>query len=100
MGLNQQQTIKSAPEDMKEWLEVVTRNIKFKKWDADASWDGSSGKMLIVKCDLSDVDAMSKRMNIPKKTVSNHKVVDINLKETKKDINYLNGDNQHSQIFL
>ena len=81
MGLNQQQTIKSAPEDMKEWLEVVTRNIKFKKWDADASWDGSIGKMLIVKCDLSDVDAMSKRMNIPKKTVSNHKVVDINLKD-------------------
>ena len=81
MGLNQQQTIKSAPEDMKEWLEVITRNIKFKKWDADASWDGKIGKMLTVKCDLSDVDAMSKRMNIPKKTVSNHKVVDINLKD-------------------
>ena len=66
---------------MKEWLEVITRNIKFKKWDADASWDGKIGKMLTVKCDLSDVDAMSKRMNIPKKTVSNHKVVDINLKD-------------------
>ena len=81
MGLNQQQTIKSAPEDMKEWLEVITRNIKFKKWDADANWDGSIGKMLTVKCDLTDVNEMSKRMGIPKKTVSSHKVVDINLKD-------------------
>jgi len=78
--VDQNQTIKSAPEEMAGWLKAVTKGVKFKHWDADANWDGSIRKTLVVKCDLSDVKAVSAKMKIPVKVVSNHKVVDVNLK--------------------
>ena len=78
--MDQNQTIKSAPEEMAGWLKAVTKGVKFKHWDADAKWDGSIRKTLVVKCDISDVKAVSAKMKIPVKVVSNHKVVDVNLK--------------------
>jgi len=77
--VNQQETIKTAPEEMAGWLKAVTKGITFKKWEAQ-KWDQSIGKQLVIKCDLSDVDAISKKMGIPKKTVASKKVVDVNLK--------------------
>ena len=74
------QTIKSVPKEMASWIKTITKDIDFKRWEADAKWDGSIGKMLTVKCDLTDVDEVSKKTGIPKKTVSSHKVVDVNLK--------------------
>ena len=73
------QTIKSVPKEMASWIETITKGVNFKRWEAQ-KWDGSIGKMLVVKCDLTDVNAMSTRTGIPKKTVSSHKVVDVNLK--------------------
>ena len=64
---------------MAGWLKAVTKGITFKKWEAQ-KWDQSIGKQLVIKCDLSDVDAISKKMGIPKKTVASKKVVDVNLK--------------------
>ena len=64
---------------MPGWLKAVTKGITFKKWEAQ-KWDQSIGKQLVIKCDLSDVDAISKKMGIPKKTVASKKVVDVNLK--------------------
>jgi len=74
------QTIKSVPKEMATWIEKITKGVDFKRWEADGKWDGSIGKMLVVKVDLTDVNAMSKKTGIPKKTVSSHKVVDVNLK--------------------
>ena len=54
---------------MAGWLKAVTKGITFKKWEAQ-KWDQSIGKQLVIKCDLSDVDAISKKMGIPKKTVA------------------------------
>ena len=73
------QTIKSVPKEMASWIETITKGVNFKRWEAQ-KWDGSIGKMLTVKCDLTDVNAMSTKTGIPKKTVSSHKVVDVNLK--------------------
>ena len=64
---------------MAGWLKAVTKGITFKKWEPQ-KWDQSIGKQLVIKCDLSDVDAISKKMGIPKKTVASKKVVDVNLK--------------------
>ena len=74
------ETIKSVPKEMATWIEKITKGVDFKRWEADGKWDGSVGKMLTVKVDLTDVDAMSTKTGIPKKTVSSHKVVDVNLK--------------------
>ena len=74
------QTIKSVPKEMASWITTITKGIDFKRWEADAKWDGSIGKMLVVKCDLTDVNAVSQKTGIPKKSVSSHKVVDVNLK--------------------
>ena len=74
------ETIKSVPKEMATWIEKITKGVDFKRWEADGKWDGSIGKMLVVKVDLTDVNAMSKKTGIPKKTVSSHKVVDVNLK--------------------
>ena len=74
------QTIKSVPAEMASWIKTITKGVTFKRWEADGKWDGSVGKMLTVKVDLTDVDAMSTKTGIPKKTVSSHKVVDVNLK--------------------
>ena len=78
--MNLDQTIKSAPEEMAGWMKAVTKGITFKQFDADARWDGSIGKMMVVKCHLDDVKAISKKMGIPITTKANHKVVDVNLK--------------------
>ena len=78
--MNLDQTIKSAPEEMAGWMKAVTKDVKFKQFDADARWDGSIGKMMVVKCHLDDVKAISKKMGIPITTKANHKVVDVNLK--------------------
>ena len=77
--MNKNQTIDSAPEEMGDWLRSVTKGVTFKKWEAQ-KWDGSIGKMLVIKCDLSDVKEISKKTKIPIKDVANHKVVDVNLK--------------------
>ena len=77
--MNKDQTIDSAPEEMGDWLRSVTKGVTFKKWEAQ-KWDGTIGKMLVIKCDLSDVKAISKKTKIPIKDVANHKVVDVNLK--------------------
>ena len=74
------QTIKSVPAEMASWIKTITKGVTFKRWEADGKWDGSVGKMLTVKVDLTDVNAMSIKTGIPKKTVSSHKVVDVNLK--------------------
>ena len=74
------ETIKSVPKEMATWIEKITKGVDFKRWEADGKWDGSIGKMLVVKVDLTDVNAMSTKTGIPKKTVSSHKVVDVNLK--------------------
>jgi len=73
------QTIKSVPKEMKDWLGAITEGYKFKKWESDPNWKKTIGTILTVKCDLTDVDAMSKKLGIDKKTVSNHKVVDVDL---------------------
>jgi hypothetical protein len=47
--VNQQETIKTAPEEMAGWLKAVTKGITFKKWEAQ-KWDQSIGKQLVIKC--------------------------------------------------
>ena len=61
------QTIKSVPAEMASWIKTITKGVTFKRWEADGKWDGSIGKMLVVKVDLTDVNAMSTKTGIPKK---------------------------------
>ena len=68
-----------SPPFMKGWLEIITNEHKFKKFDADARWNKSKSKMLVVGVDVSDVDAVSTITGTAKKTMSNRKVVDLEL---------------------
>ena len=68
-----------APPFMKGWLQIITNEHKFKKFDADARWNKSKSKMLVVGVDVSDVDAVSTITGTAKKTMSNRKVVDLEL---------------------
>ena len=72
-------SIKTANPGMVDFLEAITEGTKFKKFDADSNWKKTVGTILTIKVDLTDVDAVSKKLGIAKKTVSNHKVVDVNL---------------------
>ena len=64
---------------MVDFLEAITEGTKFKKFDADPNWKKTVGTILTIKVDLTDVDVVSKKLGIDKKTVSSHKVVDVNL---------------------
>ena len=68
-----------VPRPMKLWLGAITKGYNFKHFDADPNWKKTIGSILTVKVDLNDVDEMSKRLGIDKKTVSSHKVVDVDL---------------------
>ena len=64
---------------MADWLEVMTEDINFKQFDADSNWNKKVGTILTVKVHLTDLDQIVKKTGIKKTTVSNHKVVDVNL---------------------
>jgi len=70
---------KSGNEYMADWLEVMTEDINFKQFDADSNWNKKVGTILTVKVHLTDLDQIVKKTGIKKTTVSNHKVVDVNL---------------------
>ena len=72
-------SIKTSNPGMVDFLEAITEGTKFKKFDADPNWKKTVGTILTIKVDLTDVDAVSKKLGIDKKTVSSHKVVDVNL---------------------
>ena len=80
MPLDKKQAIANAPEGMKEWLQVVTAYVRFKRFEADDLWTREKGKMYIINCDLTDIDKISKKTGIVKKTLGNRKVLDVNLK--------------------
>ena len=77
--MDQKETLQIAPKDLKEKLEIIIKQHTFKKWDADSKWNKSPRKILLVFCDLSDVNAVSKITGTAKKTMSNRKIVDIDL---------------------
>jgi hypothetical protein len=81
--VNQKETLNMSPPFMKGWLEIITNEHKFKKFDADARWNKSKSKMLVVGVDVSDVDAVSTITGTAKKTMSNRKVVDLELNKWK-----------------
>ncbi len=68
---------------MKELLEILTEEHTFKKFDADARWNRSKSKMLVVGVDLSDVNAISKISGIPTKSMGNRKVVNLEVNKWK-----------------
>ena len=68
-----------APPFMNGWLQQIIEAHDFKKFDADARWNKSKSKMLVVGVDVSDVDAVSKITGTKKKTMANRKVVDLEL---------------------
>ena len=72
-------SIKTANPAMVDFLEAITEGTKFKKFDADPNWKKTVGTILTIKVDLTDVDAVSKKLGINKKTVASRKVVDVNL---------------------
>ena len=72
-------SIKTANPGMVDFLESITEGTKFKKFDADPNWKKTVGTILTIKVDLTDVDAVSKKLGIDKKTVASRKVVDVNL---------------------
>jgi len=77
--MDQKETLQIAPKDLKEKLEIIIKQHTFKKWDADSKWNKSPRKILLILCDLSDVNAVSKITGTAKKTMSNRKIVDIDL---------------------
>ena len=81
--MNQKEAIKGAPKGMKELLEILTEEHTFKKFDADARWNRSKSKMLVVGVDLSDVNAISKISGIPTKSMGNRKVVNLEVNKWK-----------------
>ena len=81
--MNQKEAIKVSPKGMKEILQILTEEHTFKKFDADARWNKSKSKMLVVGVDLSDVDAMSKISGVPKTTMANRKVVNLEINKWK-----------------
>ena len=80
MPLNKEQAIAAAPEGMKEWLQTITSYVRFKRFEADDLWTRQKGRMYIINCDLTDIDKVSKKTGIAKKTLGNRKVLDVNLK--------------------
>ena len=68
---------------MKEVLEILTEEHKFKKFDADAKWNKSKSKMLVVGVDLSDVISISKISGVPATTMANRKVVNLEVNKWK-----------------
>jgi len=81
--MNQKEAIKAAPNGMKEVLEILTEEHTFKKFDADAKWNKSKSKMLVVGVDLSDVTSISKISGVPTTTMSNRKVVNLEVNKWK-----------------
>jgi len=77
--VNQKETLKMAPPFMNGWLGQIIDAHDFKKFDADARWNKSKSKMLVIGVDVSDVDAVSKITGTKKKTMANRKVVDLEL---------------------
>ena len=76
--MNQQETMQVVPRPMKLWLGTMTKGMNFEKWDADPNWKKTIGTILTVKCAPRDVEYVSKKLDIPKKTLGGHKVVDVN----------------------
>jgi len=76
--MDQKDTLKMAPPKLKTYLGDLTLRHSFKKWDADASWNKSPNKILLINCELSDVEAVSKYTGTPKTTKSNRRIVNIN----------------------
>jgi len=81
--MNQKEAIKTAPNGMKEVLEILTEEHTFKKFDADAKWNKSKSKMLVVGVDLSDVISISKISGVPATTMANRKVVNLEVNKWK-----------------
>ena len=68
---------------MKELLKIITEEHKFKKFDADPRWNKSKSKMLVVGVDLSDVKDISEWSGVPTTTMSNRKVVNLEVNKWK-----------------
>ena len=81
--MNQKEAIKAAPIGMKELLKIITEEHKFKKFDADPRWNKSKSKMLVVGVDLSDVKDISEWSGVPTTTMSNRKVVNLEVNKWK-----------------
>ena len=71
------EAMRTIPRGMRLWLGTTVGGHDFKKFELDPSWKKTQGSFMIIKCDLSDVKAISKNLDIPVATKSNHKVVDV-----------------------
>ena len=81
--MDQKAAIKFAPPGMKEWLELVTGDHKFKKFEADGKWSKKPTAQWLINVDLSDINYLEKEWgNIAeKKTQGNRKIVNMNMKD-------------------
>ena len=80
--MNLKQTIaavKTKNPEMALWLGAITKGIKFTQFDAASNWNQKVGTILNIKVSLTDVNEVSKKLDIPVTSVSNHKVVDVNM---------------------
>ena len=80
--MNLKQTIaavKTKNPEMALWLGAITKGIKFTQFDAASNWNQNVGTILNIKVSLADVNKVSQQLDIPVTTVSNHKVVDVNM---------------------
>lgn len=82
-NLNLTQALNFAPPGMKDWLQIVTEGYKFKKFEADDSWNKTTRSQWVINCDLADINHLDKAWSkiSTKKTLGNRKVIDMNLKE-------------------
>ena len=64
---------------MADFLSAITKGIKFTQFDAASNWNQNVGTILNIKVSLADVNKVSQQLDIPVTTVSNHKVVDVNM---------------------
>ena len=80
--MNLKQTIAAVKPNnpaMADFLGAITKGIKFTQFDAATNWNQKVGTILNIRVSLTDVNQVSKKLDIPVTTVSNHKVVDVNM---------------------
>ena len=68
---------------MKQWLDLVAGDHKFKKFEADGKWSKKPTAQWLINVDLSDINYLEKEWgNIAeKKTQGNRKIVNMNMKD-------------------
>ena len=81
--MDQKAAIKFAPPGMKEWLQLVVGDHKFRKFEADGKWSKKPTTQWLINVDLSDINYLEKEWGdiAEKKTQGNRKIVNMNMKD-------------------